>query len=363
MKILWLFALVVCCWALSPVILLAQAPDQKLKIGVVVPLSGGVAAWGNDVRNVLLFANKQLTNNSISLIFEDDVCLGKNAVTAAQKLTSVDHVDAAMVACTESMLSSAPIFEKAKTLVITPVASAGAVASAGDYIFRTWPGDAAAAKLLFDHIAAKGQPLAMLTEERGYSEELAKSFLSAAAGSSLAVINESFSSDTTDFRSLLTKLRAAGSEALLINTNTDRAFVNILKQAKDLGWTPAVYGAYMPGNAAFIDLAGALAEGVIYVDAPSADSTLGVDGKTLYQEFVHEYGSPHSSSFIFGSTYEAFKRIIELPKDRSEWRSFLYTGKFTGIFGEYSFDVNGDIEGVAHVLKVIRDGKPRDLSE
>ncbi len=88
------------------------------RIGVIAPLSGTAASWGNDVRKVLTYANTELFSKEVELIFEDDGCLGQRAVTALHKLIDIDHIDAAMVVCTESVLATAPIFEQKKIIVI-----------------------------------------------------------------------------------------------------------------------------------------------------------------------------------------------------------------------------------------------------
>ena len=95
---------------LSALILLISTPSfaidlKKIKIGVILPLSGNVSAYGEDVRDALLFANENLAGGKFEFIFEDDHCNGKEAVTAAAKLISQDKIKYGIVVCTESMIS------------------------------------------------------------------------------------------------------------------------------------------------------------------------------------------------------------------------------------------------------------------
>ena len=338
-------------------------PNSRFTLGVIAPLSGDAASWGNDVRNAVLFANEKFGGNRFSIIFEDDQCRGQDAVTAAHKLTSVNHVDMAMVVCTESMLAAAPVFEKKQTLVIGPATSGAAVSNAGEYIFRTWPSDALAAELLVGYVSAKHNRLGILTEERGYAMELSNSFIKAAAGSSLLLTNKTFSSESTDFRPLLLQLKSQKMDGLLLNANTEGSLAVILRQLHELRWDVPLYGVYTPGNAAFLQLAGPLANGVVFVDAPSADTSLSDEGRALQLEFVKIYGTPQSASFVFPATIEAFRRMVELTTmERKSWRDSLYRGEYAGIFGNYSFDDKGDIEGVRHLIKKIIDGKSQVIS-
>ena len=44
-------------------------------------------------------------------------------------------------------------------------------------------------------------------------------------------------------------------------------------------------------------------------------------------------------------------------------KDYLFQTKFQGIFGDYSFDRNGDIRGLSFVVKTIVDGKVVPLAE
>ena len=59
---------------LSTPAVLADTP--KMKVGIIAPLSGNVAAWGNDVRKSALFALNEIAPARFEFIFEDDRCLG-----------------------------------------------------------------------------------------------------------------------------------------------------------------------------------------------------------------------------------------------------------------------------------------------
>ena len=336
--------------------LYAYAEEKIIKVGVIAPLSGNVATWGNDVRNVLQFAQEKLKAKNIQFIFEDDQCIGKNALSAAYKLIDLDKIDFGVVVCTESMLSVAPIFEKSKVLVISPVASGEAVTKAGDYIFRIWPSDSKAGHLLFDFVSQKHKTFGVLTENRGYAHEMTQSFLNAAHGSKLKILSESFNSVDSDFRSLLLRLKSQKVEGLFINTNSERTFANILDQLRQINWNLPKYGVYMPGNSSLLSLARSSAEGIVFVAAPSMESSLAPEGKLLNSEFVSRYGELQSSSFVFASTFELFQRLFSLGFSNDDPRKQLYMGRFNGVFGPYSFDKNGDVVGVQHELMEIKNG-------
>lgn len=338
----------------------AVADDGVLRIGVVAPLTGEVAAWGEDIRNVLLFAQRELPGRRVEFIFEDDHCLGRDAVTAATKLVNVDHVDRAIVVCTESVLASAPIFEKSRTLVISPATSGAAVSRAGEYIFRTWPSDQLATDVLADHLLQHGlNRVAVLTEERGYSEELGRAFNVSAGGRKLTVIERSFPSDTPDHRSLLLNLRKQNPSALLLNANSERNLYELVRRVHDLRWDVPLFGVILPGNRSFLELAGPLAENIVFVNAPSIEGSATPESAKLYQRYVKDYGKLRSSDFVLFSTYETFRLLLD-SAGQADPVAWLYRSSFDGLFGKYSFDRNGDVVGVRHELRKIvhEESKP-----
>lgn len=333
----------------------AATNESPKKVGIIGPLTGPFAAWGLDVQNVLTFANKQLGGVDFQLIFEDDQCLGKNAVTAAQKLLNIDHADYAIVVCTESMLVTAPIFERNKTLVFAVVATGASVSNSGKYIFRTWPSDAEAARLLATRVSAEIPSIGIITEERGYSIEFENSFLVEASKLNLATQVNHFSSEETDFRSLLFKTKQSTVKGLFINTDSERLFATILRQFRELGLTLPIYGAYTPGQKLFRELVGPIPSRITYVDAPGSDSFTDA-GKKLFGKYLEISEPVRSTEFVFGSSYEAMHLLKEISISKENPLEILSNRTFNGIFGKFRFDENGDLVGVEHRLKTL-DGK------
>lgn len=342
---------------------LANAESPKLKIGILVPLTGDMASWGNDAKNAFIFANEKLGQGRFDLIFEDDKCRGADAVSAIQKLISIDKIDYASVVCAESMLVTAPLLERARISTIASVATAAAVSKAGDYIFRTWPGDLAAASVLAKVISKKYDKVALITEERGYSEEFSRAF-KAAAPAGLRINEKTLASEQVDARTIFLQFRERGFKSIILNSNSESFLLTLVKQLQEIRWQPERFGAYIPGNRSFIEEAGPLSENIIFVDSPSVDGQLSGNGRQFLDEFTHRFGRMSSNDFVFFTCFEAFRLIAEGSKAvGKDLRPFLYSGHFDGLFGPYSFDQNGDIAGVEHSLKIIKGGYPQLLND
>ena len=338
------------------------AERQATRIGVSSALTGNAASYGNDIKNFLLFANQRLAGGKYELIFEDDKCSGKDAVTVAHKLINVDKVKHVLgFACSSTLLSAAPLYEKAQVLAMSSSAAAPDISQAGDYIFRTWQSDIYSAKFLYDYISQRHKKVGMLSEETDYALGFAGAFKKANEGGDIRVYDETFLTEDTDFRSLLLNLKNRGIEGLFINTQTERTYANVLRQIRQMKLDIPLYGAYMPGSSTFLELVGDLANGIIFIDPPTMESALTEEGKAVFKEFVAQYGKPQSWDFLFAVTYEAFRAMHGAIESGMDHRKYLYSTKFDGIFGKYWFDGNGDIQGMSMAIKVIDAGTVKTL--
>ena len=330
-------------------------------IGVSAPLSGPAAAWGIDLKNVLIFANEKLTGGKYEFVFEDDKCSPKEAVTIASKFTGTEGMKSVFIVCGAATIAAAPVYDRAHVLLMAPLATPSSISSAGLYVFRTGLNDAVAAAVLARRIGAKFRNVGVLTEQNDYSVGFLSDFTKAAAASGMEVHNEDFQSSDTDFRGQLLRIRGRHPEALFINSNTERLFALVLRQAKEMKLESAVFGAYLPGSDTFLGMAGDDAEGITFVDFPSAEM-LTDEGRELYREFVLRYGRLKSWEFAFPAAFEAFRAVHAAMSGSVSPLDFLGSHKFHGIIGEYAFDSNGDITGVLPVIRTIRDGRTH-LSE
>ena len=324
-------------------------------LGLSAPLSGDGAGWGNDVKNVLLFANEKIADGEYSFIFEDDLCNPKNALSVARKLTSINKIKEVFVVCGQATISSAKTYNESNVTVMSPLATPSRISKLG--VFRTSLSDKFAAEKLAKFISSKHERIYAFTELNDYSVSFLNDFKESANSLNLKVSNQEYLPQQQDFRTQLVRLKKDGAKALFLNTQTEGALANLVKQLHEIDYSPDLYGAYLPGSAGFMKIAGQFAEGLTFVDYPGAIELLTKEGQSLYKEFLNRFGPIHGWSFAFPATYEAFRSIHLGIQSNKPIKEFLKTTTFNGIFGKYTFDDNGDIVGPHHVLRVIQNGK------
>jgi len=356
------FSLAVACTLLAIVTSnVAFADSPPIRIGVSTALTGNSAPTGTDIKNALEFANKEIGGGRYDLLIENDTCSGMGAATVAQKFTQVDRVPIVLgFACSSTVLASAPIYEKAEVVTISSSAASSDISRLGRFVFRTWPSDSAAITVLLDEMTSKFTALAVLSEQTEYCERLHRDFVPLAEEKGLEIHSESFLPNETDLRSLLLRIRATGVKAIFLNTQSERSFLAAVRQIREMGMEMQIYGLYWPGSAAFLREAGELAEGIIFVDAPT-DEGFTAEGEELISKFTEQYGPPNYTPFFIATSIESFRVMDKALQSGEDISEYLLSTTFHGLFGEYSFDQNGDILGVPMMLKEIRNGNPVDL--
>jgi branched-chain amino acid transport system substrate-binding protein len=265
--------------------------------------------------------------------------------------------------CSGEVLSAAPITEAAKVIMVVNGSSPD-ISEIGEYLFRTWPSDAESSKVLASEVAKEYKKVAIINEQTEYSVALGQVFkeeFTKTGGE--VVIEETFTTGTTDFRVSLAKIKAINPEAVFLNTQTGANAARIAKQARDLGLTSQFYAVFFTGDD-YVKSDPAV-EGTILVDVPVLDLD-NPKAKEFADKYKSIYGTDSPYPFISGSSYDQLmlvaEAIEEVGTDTDKVKDYFYSLRsFDGLIGDLSFDENGDVEGVGFVVKQIKNGVLTDI--
>lgn len=347
------------------------ATGEPIKVGWVSDLTGPAAKWG--AIEAAHLAVKEINDaggingRPLELIEEDGKCASKDAASAAQKLISIDKVKVILGGhCSPESLAIAPIAEAAKVVMFASMTSSPDLTKAGDYIFRDTQVSTKQSPLVADAAYKMGvKKLGIIYETTSYAkpivEEL-KSDFTKLGGS--VVLYEGFSPEINDFRSILTKLKNSGAEAVFISPQTQDKSNLIIKQAKDLGIKIRFMGNEVFGSQAGITELGADAEGLIFA-VPPFDQTES-KAKSFRDKYLSTYKVTELPFGIFtAESYDAVYIIADAIKsvglDADKIKAYLYTVKdYQGASGPITIDSNGD-NTRGYVLKTVKDGQIIDL--
>ncbi len=341
---------------------------EDIKIGFVLPLTGDAATYGEPMKNAASIAVEEINKSGgidgrrIVAIFEDSKCEGKIALTAVQKLVSIDNVKLISgFTCAEDLLSASPVLEQNKILALAPGASSPQVTLAGDYIFQNNPSATIAAKQLAGLIIKKYKNIATINEKTGFATDINDYFVKEFKSlGGTVVASESYTSDTRDFRNIVTKIKGAEPEVIFVNPQTEISGGAIIKQIRDLQIKVPLYGMDTISGEKTREIAGSAIDGLTILAVPG----LGADNKKAHdflEKYKNLFGEPSFDLYIgasYDSVYLLAQGIREVGYDATKIKDYLYQlGNYDGVIGNYSFDHNGDLVGIDFVVKKIVGGE------
>lgn len=367
----WIWIIIVVIVAILIAVLLSGSKDTSvIKIGVIGPLSGDAAVFGEPINNAVNLAEKQINaaggvnGRMVQLISEDGKCDGSTAVSAAQKLINVDGVKFIIGGtCSSETLAIAPIVDAAKILVISPSATSPKISGVSKYVFRNAPSDAGRGVVIGDYVLKSYKKIAAITEQTDYAQGITATFIAELQKNNVSLVaNEVFSEKTTDFRSILLKIKQAEPEIILLSPQTPANLVRLAQQARTMGINAQFITAEF--NDPTVVTAGSITEGMVIAIAPSL-STQGRGGDLL-SAYKAEFGKDATYPYYVGAAYDDLNLLLsgiaKYGEDTTKVRDYLSNLKaYNGTLGTYSFDQNGDIVGINFVFQKIIGGKLVDI--
>ena len=250
-------------------------PGEPIKVGVIQPLSGPVAASGNYVRMGAEIARDWINarggvlGRQINLLIEDNKSDPKEAATAAEKLIVRDKVPVIVGAWGSSMtLAAMPKLEEYGVPMVVETSSASSVTKRGNpWVFRISPPSEMEAlgleKYLKDLGIKKADFLAVNTDwGRGAVAAFGDVLKRAGAG---VGATEFMDQAATDMNAQITKIKADNGDTLFLTTSVEQITL-VLKQAQEQRLVMKVIttgGSSSPSQ--LIKQAGAAAEGTYHI--------------------------------------------------------------------------------------------------
>ncbi|MBI4034054.1 MAG: ABC transporter substrate-binding protein [Candidatus Brennerbacteria bacterium] len=348
--------------------LLAPGGEEgPIRIGAILPLTGDAAAYGEPGRNMLQLAADEINaagginGRNLEFIFEDGKCVGKDAANAIQKLANVDKVEAIIGGfCSGESLSAVPIATQAKVLLFSPGSSNPGLTNSSPYFFRNYPSDAAQGTVLANVADSKGWgKVAVVQEQTDYAAGLYKAFNARFTELGNTDTKEEFASDTSDFRSIITKVRAGNPDALFVIVQTPAVASRIFKQMTELNWKPnLLVSDIIPGDPNLVAENKALLEGAFAAEFGTNPEN--PKFKAMVEAYRAKYGEePPFQAYAqteYDSVYILADGIRAVGYDGEKLAAWSRTiENWQGAAGSVTIGEDGD-PTTGHVPKIIRNG-------
>ncbi len=337
--------------------------ESPYRIGVMESLTGPGETYGTVANQAKQMAADEINaaggidGRMLELVVEDSKCGAADAISAYRKLTDADGIKIILgTSCSGAMLGVAPLAEADGVILFSGLASNPDIANAGDYIFRTQISDIHVGIGTGNTLWADGvRRLATITEETDYAEGVRRTSVAQfeKRGGELAAA-ERYASDTTDFRSQLSKLFATDPDALHIAPQSEFSAGTIIKQARELGYEGPIYAETISVGTTALEIAGDAANGMkaITADLDPANAK----GQQVLTDFRARYNYvtlPWHLGSAYDDVYIAAECLSQTKDDQDAdgFRDCMYEITWSGAIGDnYSFDSNGEVVGLSRVV-------------
>lgn len=252
----------------------AAQSGEPILIGSSIQLSGPVASVGEAVRQGIEIQVEQinaaggLLGRPVKVVFRDHESVPDKAVTNVRELIDRDGVVAFVgESGSGTALAGGPVIGSKGLPWVISVATNTSITQRPENVtaFRVTPYDGLQAPFVVNEALKRYKKIAFLSDSSGYGQGGRKDLNAALAAAGLTpVADETYNVSEPDLTAQLSRIRAAGAEAIVLwSLGPDAAQIrrNMRKMSLDL----PVIGGWGLANESFIKLAGRFAENTIVV--------------------------------------------------------------------------------------------------
>jgi branched-chain amino acid transport system substrate-binding protein len=354
----------------------ARAADT-IKVGAILAVTGPASFLGAPEAKTLEMlvqeanAKGGLGGKQVQLVIKDSGASAEKAISFAKQLIEEEKVLAIIGPSTSGeTMAIKNVAEEGKTLLLSCAAAEVIVNPVARHVFKTPQKDSDAVIRILQQMKKMGvSRIGVLSSNSGFGKAGKEQIEKLAPQHGVQIVaNEVYASTASDLTAEVTKMKAAGVQAI-VNWSIEPAQALVIKNARQIGLTIPIFQSHGFGNIQYVKTAGAAAEGVIFpagrllVANELADSNpqkkVLVGYKKAYEARYHE-----DVSTFGGHAWDAFEILSEAVRragtDPEKVRSaveglhgFVGTG---GVFNFSATDHNG-LDANAFEMLTVKDGR------
>ncbi|MCE7243959.1 ABC transporter substrate-binding protein [Campylobacter coli] len=343
---------------------------KTINLGVVLPLTGPVAAYGQDVFNGIELANKlnaKLDNgDEVKLIVIDTKGDKLETTSAVNRLIAQDKVIGIIgEATTPNTIQAISIVEDKKIPLIAPVASGDKLLEGKKYASRVCFSDSFQGDKFASYVTKElnlKNAVVIIDQSNVYSLGLAKAFEKSLKENGGKVIKKlAISSGDKDFRAVVSQLKSLNPDFVYMPIYHPEAAL-IARQAKQIGFDKLLAAGDGVNNQTFIDLGSTAVNGVVFTDSFDSSNPSTARGKTFINEYEKIKGNANLPAFSAMGADAYYVMLNAMNACQNTLTSecinekIHQTSNYEGVGGIISIDASGNaIRPI--VIKEIQDGK------
>ncbi|MFQ0815123.1 branched chain amino acid ABC transporter substrate-binding protein [Brucella anthropi] len=346
----------------------ASAAYADITIGVVAPLTGPVAAFGDQVKKgaetAVEVINKAggIKGEKVVLKFADDAGEPKQGVSAANQIVGDGIKFVVGPVTTGVAIPVSDVFSENGVLMVTPTATGPDLTARGlENVFRTCGRDDQQAEVMADYVLKnfKDKKVAVIHDKGAYGKGLADAFKAALnKGGVTEVHYDSVTPGDKDFSALVTKLKAAGADIVYFGGYHAEGGL-LSRQLHDAGLQALVLGGEGLSNTEYWAIGGTNAEGTLFTNAK--DATKNPASKDAIEALKAKNIPAEAFTMNAYAAVEVIKAGIERAgsaDDSAAVAKALHDGKpIETAIGTLTYGESGDLSSPSFDIFKWNDGK------
>jgi branched-chain amino acid transport system substrate-binding protein len=336
------FVFVIACICITS----CKEDDTTKKIGIVIPLTGEVATYGESVKKGIDIAYENLRDTKFKYakpIYGDSKGQKGAAINVLENLFFSKVKFFIGDATSTVTYEIGPRIQAKGGLLIVPIATGDKIREIGDNVFMISPRNEKQTQRIIEYIKERGESpneIGCLFKQNDYGVNIANTFFKEFSNA----YSQAYQEGQNDFKSILVKFREKNIKTIFVPGNYEETAL-ILKQAKGLNYAPTFIGTDGSYSPKLIELAGeGTSNGFLLTMMPidySSDSY--IKFKALYNK---KY--PNEEEDIFACYgYETFIVLINAMENTQnctvkEVSDYLRNHDFNSLTGTLKFDLQGE---------------------
>lgn len=332
-----------------------QRSESQLKIGVILPLSGDSAYYGQQAKNGMEMAKIELKEKypsfNFAIYYEDSAYNSTKGLEAYGKLNKFRDIDAVITLSDNISRSIQENSNKDRVIQVAIATSSPSFSVPNNYSFRTTPPIKSQISMLLNYLREKGyKKVGILSLDNEFGKAAKQAFEECISENSdiKIVAAEDFQLHEKDFKHYLYKLNLKNPQVILIAGTSSNGF-DIMSDAKKSGI-----------QAKFISLA-SIQTPIIINNTKVAEGLVYSYYSIVDQGFIETYKSKYNDApdGYAAEGYEALNLIVSsysrCNKKSGCAKNYLHNLKgYDSVFGNIAFDENGDVD-YNFILKTVKN--------
>ena len=322
---------------------------EPIKVGAILSITGPASFLGApEAKTLEMLVEEQnkmggVKGHKIELIIKDSGASPEKAFSFAKQLIEEDKVFAIIGPSTSGeTMKIKSVAEVGKTILLSCAAAETIVNPVAKYVFKTPQKDSDAVVKIFQQMKMmKISKIGVLSSNTGFGQAGEAQIMKLAPDHGIkVVVNEVYDKAASDLTAEVTKVKAAGVEAIL-NWSIEPAQAIVIKNARQIGFKGPIFQSHGFGNIKYVEAAGEAAEGMLF----PAGRLLVADvlpksnpQKALLVKYKKDYESRYKedASTFGGHAYDAFIILVKgIEKAKSVDKEAVRSAieQLTGVIG------------------------------